>query len=770
MQSFQVLLIAAALTLMIAVLVYEWHSEKRRASEQLRLKTADTNMRRAIQDVQREVASAVEDTRRLRRILDQSRDAVLVFAIDTDDTPSAFQDANDAACRLLECTIADIRKLTPMDIELIREPEIQRQQKDMDKLSISNTENIARDSVFALRAMQRVIKNTINGETVVYESSVVTQTGRRVPVEISVILLTAEKPARIAYIVKDFSAQQRMEAALRGSEQRFKDFFNAAMIGAAIYDAQHRLVMVNSAALRIFGSPHKDDFAKFNPFESKFIPENIRDRIRAGENVSCESVFDFDNMIASQGFVTNRRDKASLDLFFQNLGHDRERNPVGHLIQLRDITDLRETETALQLRDSQLRQAQKMEAIGTMTGGIAHDFNNILTPILGYAEIGLEVCDKSSRLYDFIKEIRVSTLRAKELVHQILVFSRQSDEVCTQIHLGPIIKEVAKQQSSVLQPKNIVVNYAIRSDSDLVMANPTQIHQILTNFATNSAYAMKEKGGQLDIQLSRFSMGWRHRQEFPQLKKGSYLRISVKDTGTGIPESIRERVFAPFFSTKPTGEGTGMGLAVVKGIVDSLDGGIALESKEGEGTTIHVALPLVDAPKIEESTVWEAPPSGGQRVLFVDDELSIATMATPMLTSLGYHPVVCTASRKALEIFADDPDAFDLLISDQVMPEMTGAELVAAIRKIRPELPVVICSGFSGSFTAEVARGMGINAFLVKPVSRRELGESIAHALNKTIPAGSEEVAARQPPETAQDEDEFEAQAVTDNAELTANG
>jgi len=766
MQHIQLLLIVMVLGLLIATLIHEWSSGRKRKGELQRLKAADTSMRRAIQVSQEDLNKTVEAGRVLRRILDSMQDAVLVFTFVPEGMPSSFLDANAAACRLLDCEMKELLTLSPMDIELVREPEMRRQQVDVDRLSISNTENVPRDSVFAMKTMQRIMKNAINGEPCVYESSVVTRTGRRVPVEISVWLVASGSPNRIAYIIKDISVQRRMDAALGESEQQFKDFFNAALVGTAIYDARHRLVMVNAAALRMFGSPHRDEFAKFSPFESPIIPVAIRDQVRTGDSVCCETLFDFDNMISTQGFVTNRRGKARLDIFFQNLGYDRDHNAIGHLIQICDMTELREAETSLQLRESQLRQAQKMEAIGTMTGGIAHDFNNILTPILGYAEIGLEVCDKRSRLYEFIKEIRVSTLRAKELVHQILVFSRQSDEACTQIHLIPIIKEVAKQQLSILQSKNITVNYAIRSDMDLALANPTQIHQILTNFATNAAYAMKEKGGQLDIQLSRFTMGWRHRQEFPQLKKGTYLRISVKDSGSGIPEAIRERVFDPFFSTKPSGEGTGMGLAVVKGIVDSLGGGIALETKEGEGSTFHVALPLIDAPQSEEVTVWEAPKSGGQRILFVDDEPSITTMATPMLTSLGYNPVVCTGSLKALEVFKDNPDAFDLLISDQVMPDMTGEELVAAVRKIRPDLPVMICSGFSGRFTADTADGMGINAFLVKPVSRQELGEAIADALSQAGRMLSDQEASGQPPEDAETEDEFQAAAVPGDAVL----
>ncbi len=732
----QYILMLTTVVILLTLLVVLRRMRKKSHAETTRFDAESAQIRRDLQETQTALAEGNLQQSLLLDVFNTARDGVLVFQIDKDCTPSTFSHVNATACQLLEYDKAGLMGLTPMDIELIREPEMQRPQTDVDMLSLNNTEKLPRDSVFARRTMQRMINNAITDGQCMYESSVVTRSGRRIPVEISIIAPACDaQSTRLIYILRDISEQKCNTTALRQCRERYKDFFQATLVGAAHYNAKLELDSVNPACLRIFGSPHKDEFAHLNLFETRFIPQSVHDQIRRGENASCEAVFDLDVMIATQHFVSNRRGKAVIEVFFQNLGFDSEHHPLGYLVQVRDLTELRETESALQLRESQLRQAHKMEAIGTMTGGIAHDFNNILTPILGYAEIGLEVCDKNSRLYEFIREIRVSTLRAKELVHQILLFSRQSDEATTQIHLGPIIKEVAKQQSAAL-PKTITVNYAIRTDTDLVQANPTHIHQILTNFATNAAYAMREKGGQLDIQLSQFNMGWRHRQEFPKLKKGTYLRISVRDTGNGIPEEIRERVFDPFFSTKPTGEGTGMGLAVVKGIVDALGGDIAVETTIGEGTTFHVALPMVDAPPIEEATVWQAPPSAGERILFVDDEHNIAKMAPPMLESLGYRFEVFTNGLKALERFKEKPQAFDLLITDQVMPDLTGTELAAAVREIYPGLPVIICSGYGGHITAEMATDLNINAFLQKPISRRELGEAISRVMHpdQTVP------------------------------------
>jgi signal transduction histidine kinase/ActR/RegA family two-component response regulator len=734
MQFIQSILMVTTLIVLLSLLVMQWRARKHQKTQQQHLDADSTQLRRELQAA----LATLEDGKRQQRLLEDifnaARDGVLVFGIDADGTPSAFSNANTTACRLLEYDKAALLRLTPMDIQLIREPEMQRPQTDVDMLSLNNTEKLPRESAFARCTMQRMIRNALTEGQCLYESNVITRTGRRIPVEISILVpASLVAPDALIYIVRDISLQISNNLALQQSRQRYKDFFHSTLVGAAQYDAQQHLVSVNPACLRIFGCPHMDEFGKFDMFSSPFIPPGVYERIRQGENASCEAVFDIDALIATHQFVSNRRGKAILELFFQNLGFDSEHHPIGHLVQVRDLTEMRETEEALHLREAQLRQAQKMEAIGTMTGGIAHDFNNILTPILGYAEIGLEVCDKSSPLYEFIREIRVSTLRAKDLVQQILVYSRQSEEATTQIHLAPIIKEVAKQQSAALS-KDIKVNYAIRTDADLVLANPTQIHQILTNFATNAAYAMRNGGGQLDIQLSQFNMGWRHRQEFPKLKKGTYVRISVRDTGGGIPDEICQRIFDPFFSTKPTGEGTGMGLAVVKGIVDALGGDIALETKVGEGTTFHVALPLVDALLIEAPSAWQAPSSGGGRILFVDDDLNIARMAPHMLESLGYRVDVCTTGSKALERFTKEPMAVDLLITDQVMPNMTGTELAAAVRELRPDLPVIICSGFSEHINPDNAAEMQISAFLQKPITRRELGEAIRNVLTPEDP------------------------------------
>ncbi len=732
MDSTQTIIIICSVLVLFWAVFALWLDGKRKRKICANLTNERDRLRQALVSEKDSLDKSVHKLDWYRSIIDATKDMILVFGVTEAGNATTFRDVNKASCEMLGYSRDELLGMTPLEIETVVEPEIQRATADVDMLTLSNSEMLARDSVFSSRNMQHLIKQVMSDEIATFDSSFVAKGGRRIPVEITAQRMGTENDGLIVYMVRDISERKKAALALRESEQRFKDFFASSPIGAASYDAQRKLLNANLSCLRIFGAPDRNEFAKFNMFDNAFLPNSAKDSINRGETVRCEVVFDFKVLLEKHSFASSRRGKAYFDILFNNLGRDHEHNPLGYLIQVQDITERREAEATLQLREAQLRQAQKMEAIGTMAGGIAHDFNNILTPILGYSDIGIELSKPEDRLHGFMKEIKNATMRAKDLVHQILIFSRQTEETQTLIHLTPIVKEVAKQQSAGL-PESIEVNHAVRVDEDLVMANPTQIHQVLTNLCTNAAYAMREEGGELDIRLTSFNMGWRHRQEFPQLKKGRYLRISVKDTGCGIEDCLRERIFDPFFSTKPSGEGTGMGLSVVHGIISALGGAINVDSVVGEGSIFNVALPLVEAAPVEENVIWSAPPSGNERILFVDDEQGIAKMATHMLTSLGYQPVVTSSSLKALELFEDDPHSFDILVSDQVMPDLTGGELSAKLREIRPDLPIVICSGFADQLTPEKIEELGINEFLPKPITRKDLGEAIQRALGKAV-------------------------------------
>jgi PAS domain S-box-containing protein len=391
---------------------------------------------------------------------------------------------------------------------------------------------------------------------------------------------------------------------------------------------------------------------------------------------------------------------------------------------IQDITDRK-------LLESQLRQAQKMEAIGTLAGGIAHDFNNILSAVLGYAEMAQREPKVSDRLMRYHEQIYKAGGRAKDLVKQILAFSRQSDEELRPLAISPIIKEVLKLLRASL-PSTIKIHHDIQSDPDTVIADPTQIHQILLNLCTNAAHAMSDGKGELIVSLSPVEINPRDASNINHgLTPGMYLQLSVSDTGHGIDPGIMDRIFDPFFTTKKPGEGTGMGLSVVHGIVKSYNGAITVESKVGEGTTFHIYLPLLM--ETEGKSAVEAPVriiGGKECILFVDDEEALVQLGKGMLSRLGYEVIGRTSSPEALELFRARPNRFDIVITDMTMPNMTGIELAREIMHIRPSVPVVLCTGFSEAITPEKAKAMGIKEFIMKPILQRQIAAAIRRAIN----------------------------------------
>jgi len=726
----QIIITTISVIVAIPSLIWLWLNNKKKSDKHKA--TAET-CKRLISELSESKTKNIKTKEKLeffRELFNSANDMVFVFGVTEDGKPTKLLSVNDAICKKLEYTREQMLNMTLLEIETVSEPVIGRAPSDIELLTLSNEEILAQDSKYASHNMQQLLKRIHNDEEVIHKSHFVTRSQRSIPVQITAHKFGKYEDNTIVCSVRDISAKEENERNLRSCKQEFNNLFSKASTGIAIYDELKSLTNVNHACLRIFGSPGIEEFKKIDIFNSHFLPDSAKEDIKRGHSTQCEVIFDFDELIKSHSVISSRHGKAHLNIFFDYTGDAHGQNSHEYLIQVHDMTELRQTEEHLKTCQDQLRQAQKMEAIGTMTSGIAHDFNNILTPILGYSDVGIELTSDDDPMHGFLREIKKSTMRAKELVHQILIFSRQSEDIHTMIHLIPIVKEVTKQQSVAL-PGNIKVSFSARTNEDLVIASPTQIHQTLTNFCTNAAYAMKESGGNLDIILTLFTMGWRHRQEFPQLKKGRYIRISIKDTGKGIPQDIREKIFTPFFSTKPSGEGTGMGLAVVHDIINSLEGGITLVSEEGEGTTFHIALPLCEAETDDETKSWTAPEANDECILFVDDEQGIAKMAAHMLSSLGYKPITATSSPKALKLFQENPDKFNLLITDQVMPEISGSELAAEIRKIRPDLPVIICSGFSGTSPADKAGELGVDEFLVKPISRKDIGESIKRVIGK---------------------------------------
>lgn len=389
-----------------------------------------------------------------------------------------------------------------------------------------------------------------------------------------------------------------------------------------------------------------------------------------------------------------------------------------------DNTDRKESEL-------KLRQMQKMEAIGLLAGGVAHDFNNILSVILGYATMALdELGDGGSRVKRDVLQIQKAGLRARDLVKQILSFCHQSEEHFQPLKLQLIVKEVVKMLRSSF-PSTIHIAAQISVVDNTVLADPSQIHQVLMNLCTNALHAMKE-GGELEIGLrqTRLNSGPR-RRELQDLPDGPYLQLSVRDTGTGIPQEIADKIFDPFFTTKGEGEGTGLGLAVVQGIVATHRGAVTVDSRPGEGTVFIVYLPEFEQQATEESgEAQQALPRGEETVLIVDDEPAVAMVLGRMLSRLGYGAEVFTDSSKAFEAYTRDPSLFDLVITDMTMPRFTGMAIARAMLALRPDQPIIICTGYTESIDEAGAKAEGVRDFLAKPVSQVKLARAVRRALD----------------------------------------
>ena len=384
-------------------------------------------------------------------------------------------------------------------------------------------------------------------------------------------------------------------------------------------------------------------------------------------------------------------------------------------VSVRDVTERTQLE-------SRLRQTQKMEAIGQLAGGIAHDFNNILTAILGYSQVIKSQLPEGGDLHAHAGEVLIAANRAKDLVKQILTFSRQGDDYPKPIAVIPIVEEALALLRASL-PATIEIRTTLDPACGNIMADPTQIHQVIMNLCTNAAHAMCGGKGVIELDLRGAPLPDDPSQARPA---GSYVQIRIRDTGHGLPPEILEHIFDPFFTTKAVNEGTGLGLSVIHGVVTRYNGTITVESVVGEGTTFELRFPLIKAESSEEAAPSApAPPRGTECLLLVDDEPALLQMYQKVLAKYGYTVEGRTNSTEALELFRQTPDRFDVVITDQTMPQMTGAELSEAILQIRPEMPIILCTGYSASLSPQIAKAMGISKYVMKPLIIPDLARII---------------------------------------------
>ncbi len=398
-----------------------------------------------------------------------------------------------------------------------------------------------------------------------------------------------------------------------------------------------------------------------------------------------------------------------------------------------EISIRKQAEQERRQLEAQLRQAQKMEAIGTLAGGIAHDFNNIVYGILLGAETVQGRLSRQDPSWEFLEQIRKASHRAAQLTKQLLTFSRQSQHDLAPLLVEPLVKETLNLLRATL-PSTVIMRQRINAPGVHIMAEPTLIHQVLMNLCTNAAQALESSGGQIEVGLEVVDLDQSEIRAYGELPPGSYVRLTVADTGPGVPAHLQERIFDPFFTTKPPGQGTGLGLSVVLGIVGSLHGAIRLDSEPGEGARFEVILPVVQG----EARSRPGPPAQeesrslgeGESILVVDDDSMVVDMVRGALESLGYRVSGATSGLEALALFKAEPQAYDLVIVDQTMPRMTGADLAQEMLLQRPELPIILCTGYGMSFSPEKAKALGLAGFVRKPLDSRALARLVRQSLD----------------------------------------
>jgi PAS domain S-box-containing protein len=409
------------------------------------------------------------------------------------------------------------------------------------------------------------------------------------------------------------------------------------------------------------------------------------------------------------------------------------RGPTGNIVRIyganQDITDRKQMEEEKRHLEMQLLQARKMEALGTLAGGIAHDFNNILEGIIGFAEMIREDSDVDKPLHRRIGLVLKGAHRGRDLVKQILTFSRQKGLGRKPAALWEVVQEGLKLLRPAL-PSTIEIRSRSLTDDDTVSADPVQLHQVLMNLCMNAAYAMREKGGLLEIDVSNVKFETGDPLPLPEIEPGEYVVLTVRDTGCGMGPDTIDRIFDPFFTAKPLGEGTGLGLAVVHGIIKSHNGHVVVQSELGKGSTFCIYLPKIERQARLEGQEAGAIPGGKESVLFIDDEDILVDLNRERLSGLGYNVVATTSAVEALEIFKRAPYRFDLVITDYTMPYHTGMDLAAEFLRIRKDIPIILCTGHNDNVSPESARAAGIQEFLMKPQSRDELAQAVRRVLD----------------------------------------
>jgi PAS domain S-box-containing protein len=543
-----------------------------------------------------------------------------------------------------------------------------------------------------------------------------------------ITLLTSKMPLRNATgeiigvlgMYLDITERKQAETAIRESEERNRKLIEASADGILVR-SMGIINYANPAAVRLFRAGSEKDLIGKAYIDLVHPDDRAESAERIRKNIE-------------EGWIAPPREHRILTLDGQVVEVESTGVPVRHKGEhqtfgiFREITERKKAYEEKEKLEAQLHQAQKMESLGVLAGGIAHDFNNILGVIIGSSEM-LEISnavDESSR--NTLNNIINASTRAKDLVRQILAFSRHAKQEKILLNLKPVIRETFDFLKASI-PASITLRQQADPKADTVIADPTQMQQILMNLCTNAVHAMEITGGILDVGLSNVTLGTEDVKSFPDLDTGGYVRLSVTDTGHGIAPGDMQKIFDPYFTTKELGKGTGLGLSVVHGIVKAHGGAIKVYSELGKGSSFQVFLPRAEGGTTSEIKAPQTLPKGQERILLVDDEPALADIEKQMLTWLGYAVEVRTSAIEALEAFRANPGKFDLVLTDLSMPQMTGMKLAKEMIRVRSDIPIILCTGFSDQIEEKQAVSIGIKSFLFKPLVAKELAEAVRKVL-----------------------------------------